>query len=982
VPLVDLAGPDAEAALTQALEAEVHTPCDLTRAPILRARLFRLGEGDHVLALVLHHMVTDGWSNGLIVSELRALYEAAAEGRQAALPVPPRACADPENAAGLDFWTERLAGEPVLDLPTDRPRAARQSFAGRLERQEIPAELRQRLARVGEAQGATLYGVLLAAFQLFLLRLTGSDDVVAGAIAAGRGRDDGADAVGCMVDVLPLRSRPAGEPSFADFVRQVQAELLDAMDHRGVPLGQLAEALGIRRDPARPPLVAAVLNLHRGHAGGFSFGAAGAETIAVHNGGAKFELALTAVETEGALRLEWEYRTALFDAETIRAWGASFHALLEAAAAAPETGIWTLDTLDADERRRVLGAWAGTPRTAPAGPSLAERVAARAAEAPEAVAVRWDAGRMTRAELHARAGRLAARLGELGVRPGTRVALCLERGPEMVVGMLGAVMAGAAYVPVDPDYPDVRIRQVLEDSGAPVVLTQSRFAAALSRGPARVMALDAEWDALAAGPAAEPAAVRPDEVAYVLFTSGSTGRPKGVEVPHGALLNHMEWMEREFRLAGGSVLQKTPFGFDASVWEFWAPLLEGGCLVMARPGGHRDPAYLVDALRGEEITTVQLVPSLLRALVDEPGLERCRALCRVFVGGEALERALVARLRARLDVQVVNLYGPTESCIDTVFHVCTGEGAAPGEPIGLPVDGILVYVLDPRGRPVPACVPGELYLGGAGLARGYVARPALTADRFVPDAFSGDAGARLYRTGDRVRRRADGVLEYLERTDFQVKVRGFRIELGEIEEALRADARVREVAVLARGAGEDAALVAYLACAKPAPSPAELRAALQQRLPEYMVPSAFVMLDRLPLAPNGKLDRAALPEPDAAALAAGQAYTAPETPAEEKVAAIWADVLGIERVGIHDDFFALGGHSLRATRVIARVEERFGVALPLRTLFENPTVATLAAAIDALRPDEDDDELLRLEQILAEIEALPLDLAQEAASAD
>ncbi|HEX7242173.1 MAG TPA: amino acid adenylation domain-containing protein, partial [Longimicrobiaceae bacterium] len=531
-----------------------------------------------------------------------------------------------------------------------------------------------------------------------------------------------------------------------------------------------------------------------------------------------------------------------------------------------------------------------------------------------------------------------------GVRPGSVVGVALERSAELVAALLAVLRAGAAYLPLDPDHPAERLAYLLGDAGARVLLARG---AAPEGFAGEVVRLDAAPDRSAATGAEDPRVpVWAESLAYVVYTSGSTGRPKGVAMTHGALANHMAWMQRAHPLAAGDrVLQKTAVGFDASVWEFWAPLTTGATLVMAPPGAHRDPAALLRAVAGEGVTVLQLVPSMLPPMLDA-GLGRYPGLRRLFCGGEALPAAPAARARAETGAEVVNLYGPTEVCIDATWHP-VAEEAGPAVPIGRPVDGVRAYVLDRGLRPAPTGVAGELFLGGVQLARGYLGRPDLTAERFVPDGVSGDAGARLYRTGDRVRWLAGGELEYLGRLDEQVKVRGFRIEPGEIEGALREHPGVRQAVVVAREAAPgDARLVAYVVpSGGEAPPAAELRAWARRRLPEHMVPGAFVPLEALPLTASGKVDRRALPESGAAE--AGEAYVAPRTPTEEILAGIWADVLRRDRVGAADDFFALGGHSLLATRVVSRVREAFGVELPLRALFEAPTVAALVERVGA-----------------------------------
>ncbi|MBV9773838.1 MAG: amino acid adenylation domain-containing protein, partial [Gemmatimonadetes bacterium] len=696
--------------------------------------------------------------------------------------------------------------------------------------------------------------------------------------------------------------------------------------------------------------------------------------------------------------------------------------LLEGVLHAPDAPLSRIALLGSGEREQVVERWNATAREYPRT-TVHELFAAQAARTPEAVALAYEGGRLTYRELEARADRLAHLLRERGVGPETRVGVCMERGPELVVALLGVLKAGGAYVPLDPGYPEERLAYMLADSAVAVILAQGHLRAKVAGHAAEVIAplprplphegggehygasvsdaFPQNWGKVAslsepdggvlspgiAGP--HPGASRhpspnsgrgenysddavqappllageglgrglsgptPENLAYVIYTSGSTGRPKGAMNEHGGVVNRLLWMQEEYGLTPGDVvLQKTPFSFDVSVWEFFWPLLTGARLVLAKPEGHRDPAYLREVIEAEGVTTLHFVPSMLRAFLEEPGVERCASVHRVVCSGEALPFELQERFFARLPgAELHNLYGPTEAAVDVTFQRC-----APGEPvtIGLPVANTQVHLLDRALEPAPVGVPGELHIGGVQVGRGYLGRPELTAEKFVPDPFGREPGARLYRTGDRARRRADGRIEYLGRIDQQVKVRGFRIEPGEIEAALESHPRVRQAAVVVReDTPGDPRLVAYLVVEGEVPAAGELRAHLGTRLPEHMVPSAFVALESLPLTPSGKLDRRALPAPEGAS---GGEYEAPRSETERVLAEGWAEVLGVERVGVHDSFFDLGGHSLLGTRVISRVREAFGVELPLRALFEAPTVAGLAERVEeALRPEEDDE---------------------------
>ncbi|HKH48028.1 MAG TPA: amino acid adenylation domain-containing protein, partial [Thermoanaerobaculia bacterium] len=663
---------------------------------------------------------------------------------------------------------------------------------------------------------------------------------------------------------------------------------------------------------------------------------------------AKFDLSLGLMEEGGQVFGSLSYNTDLFDASTVDRLLGHLSGLLDAVTEHPGRPFHQAPLLTPAERHCLLAEWndTGALRSAP---PVHQLIAEQAARTPEAVAVSSDGAGLSYRELDERANHLAGFLQELGVGPEVRVGLCLDRSLEMIVGLLAVLKAGGAYVPLDPSYPRERLAYILEAARVPVLLTQTRWTEALPAAGPRVVCLDAGGPQ--SGRRSTPPAVEvaPESLAYVIFTSGSTGRPKGVMVRHEGLSNHMLWMQRRFPLRPADrVLQKTPFGFDASVWEIFAPLMAGAWLVMARPEGHRDPAYLVRALAEERISVLQVVPSMLSLILAEDGLERCAALRQVCCGGEALTPDLARRLAARWNVELVNLYGPTEATIQMAFWTCP-PGAVPAlTPLGRLIDNARAYVLDRHGEPAPAGVPGELVLGGVCLGRGYLDRPDLTAGRFVPDPFGG-AGMRLYRTGDLARWRVDGQLEYLGRLDHQLKVRGFRIELGEIEAALASQPGVRAAVALARQeAAGDLRLVAYVVPDGGARlTAAGLRSSLREVLPEPMVPSAFVVLESLPLTPNGKVDRKGLPEPGRAA--ADDEFVAPRTPVEEMLAGIWCEVLGLERVGVDASFFDLGGHSLLATQVMSRVRRLFGVELPLRVLFEAPTVAALAQAVEQAR---------------------------------
>jgi amino acid adenylation domain-containing protein len=961
--LAALPAAEREAAAARRAAEEGARPFDLVRGPLFHARLLRLADDDHVLLLCTHHVVTDGWSAGVLHRELWALYAAFRDGHPSPLPAPRAQYADyaawQRREAGeggvegqLAYWKERLAGAPaLLDLPVDHPRPAAAADRGARETIQLSPALLQRLEALSRAERGTLFMVLLAAFQLVLARWAGTDDVVVGTPVAGRTRRETEALIGFFVNLLVMRGDLSGDPPFRTLLGRVRDAALGAYRNQDVPFDQVVDALRPERVPGRTPLfqVLFVLQNLEQPSGGGSAGIPGLtiREMGVELDTARFDLTLAFAQGPAGLGAALEYRTDLFERGTIRRMLGHLTRVLEQAAAAPDLPVSRISLLDAAERRRVVEAWNGTDAAFPADATLHALVQAQARRTPHAPAVTFEGEHVSYAELNARANRLARHLRRAGVGPEARVAVCLERGIDLVISLLAVLKSGGAYLPLDPEHPAERLGWMMADAGAAVLLTDDVRRALLPSSPG-IAVISVDGDAAAIGAEDEAdfdGGAGPRNAAYVIYTSGSTGRPKGVVNEHRGIVNRLCWMQAEYGLgADDVVLQKTPFGFDVSVWEFFWPLLAGARLVMARPGGHRDPHYLQRVIEGEGVTTVHFVPSMLQPFVEQADPARCRTLARVICSGEALPAALVARFYERFapPVALHNLYGPTEAAVDVSAWPCARGADAAAVPIGRPVWNTRLYVLDTSLQPAPAGVPGELFIGGVQVARGYQGRPALTAERFVPDPFAEAPGARLYRTGDRARwreRGEDAALEYLGRLDHQVKIRGFRIEPGEIESALLRHPAVAECAVVARDDTPGGPrLVAYIAGTAGAD---ELRAHLRRTLPEHMVPAEFVALDRLPHTPNGKLDRRALPAPGAAPAQAE--YVAPRTADEAALAALWAEVLGLERVGARDDFFAIGGHSLLATRVAARVRETLDGGVDMVALFDHPTPERLAA---------------------------------------
>ncbi|HEU4558131.1 MAG TPA: amino acid adenylation domain-containing protein, partial [Longimicrobium sp.] len=956
--LSELSAADREAAVTRRVGEEARRAFDLAAGPLFRAALLRLGEEEHVLLLSMHHIVSDGWSMGVLFRELSALYEAYREGRESPLAELPLQYADyarwqREQLEGealdrqLSYWRERLAGAPaLLELPADRPRAVVQTYRGAAVPVELSAELLERLQALARSEGATLYMVLLGAFQVLLSKYAGSEDIVVGSPIAGRTRGEVEALIGFFLNTLVLRTDLSGDPSFRETLRRVREATLGAYANQEVPFERLVAELQPERSMSHSPLFQVMFTLQTAEGRGDALAGLEVSAVGPPNDIAKFDLSLTFTPAAQGLRGNLMYSTDLFERGTAERLLGHLERVLEQVAADADVRLSQLELLGDAERALVLEAWNDTAAEYPADRCVHELFEAQAARTPGAVAVVFDEDSLTYRELNERANRLAHHLAHLGAGPEARVGICLERSAEMVVAMLAVLKAGAAYLPLDPSYPADRLSYMLEDSGAPLLVTQASLRGLLAADGVRTVTVDADAEAIAPQPADAPrTSVDAANTAYVIYTSGSTGRPKGVQVTHANAASFFAAMDE--RVGGtipGTWLAVTRISFDIHVLELlWT--LARGFKVVVHPDAEqaREEATVERQIRRHGVTHMQCTPSLAAMLIAESGVQALSGLERLLLGGEALPADLAARITAVLPGGLVNMYGPTETTVWSATHaVKVGEGLIP---IGRPIANTRVYVLDAALRTQPAGVPGELFIGGHGVTRGYLGRPGLTAERFVPDPFSAEPGARLYRTGDRARWRPDGTLEYLGRLDEQVKIRGFRIEPGEIESVLRQAPGVADCAVVVReDETGDRQLVAYVVGSV---ETGALRAHLRQGLPEYMVPSAFVFLDALPLTPNGKLDRKALPAPDFAP--AEERYVAPRTPVEEVLAEIWAETLRLERVGVEESFFDLGGHSLLATRVVARVRQLFGVEVPLRALFEGPTVAELARRVEEMR---------------------------------
>jgi len=956
VALASLAPSERDAELQRQMGERANRPFDLATGPVLRVTLYRLAPQEHVLALTIHHIAFDGWSFGVLARELSAFYTAFVEGREPALQALPIQYADYAAwqrqwlqgevlEAQLEYWRGQLGPElPVLELPTDHPRPAQQSFAGARESYALPAPLVASLRSLSQQEGVTLFMTLAAGLKGLFHRYSGQSVITIGTPVANRTRSALEPLIGFFVNSLVLSTELEGELSFREALARVREVSLGAYAHQDLPFEQLVEAVRPQRDLSRHPLFQVAFALQNVPFESMKLPGLRLGALPVERSSSQFDLMLFAREGDDGLRLSVEYNTDLFERETIRRLLGHYETLLAGAVADPAQAISRLPLLSEAERRELLAIGRGPAAAEVDATTLLDLIEAQVGRTPEAVAVVCEGERLSYQELDERANRLARHLGTLGVGPGVRVGVCLERSLELVVGLLGILKAGGAYVPLDPSFPADRLAFMLTDARVPVLVTQESLREDLPEHQAEVVSLDGDAERIAAH-AADPLerAAGPEDLAYVIYTSGSTGKPKGVEIPHRAVVNFLTAMQREPGLGPEDVLLAvTTLSFDIAVLEIFLPLICGARVVVASRETAVDGEALAALLGSAGVTVMQATPTTWRLLVETgwSGDGRLKALC----GGEAWDWDLAAALLARCG-SVWNMYGPTETTIWSA--VCQVQAGDERVAISGPIANTQLYVLDEWLQPVPVGVPGELHIGGTGLARGYLNRPELNAERFLADPF--DADGRLYRTGDRVRYRADGSLEFLGRLDHQVKLRGYRIELGEIEAVLATHPGVHQAVVMVReDAPGDQRLVAYL-MVDSEPDAGELRSLARSRLPEYMVPTAWVTMEAFPLTPNRKVDRKALPAPEAADRTHGTSYVAPRTELEELLVEVWQDVLKINRIGIHDNFFAVGGHSLLATQVLFRMRDAFGVNLKLRHFFEVPTIADMAESIETLQ---------------------------------
>lgn len=947
---------------TELAVAEARVPFDLTRGPLLRVRVLRVTESEHLLVAAAHHIVSDGWSEGVLVRDFAAFYNAEVEGGTPDLAELPFQYADfaqwqrerltgPVTARTVGFWEERLRGAGVLELPTDRPRPPVQAHRGAEHRFGIGPELAARLRELAARERTTLFSVLYAAYHVLLTRYTRTAAPSVGVPMSNRGLTGVEGVIGLFVNHAVFRLDTGDDPSFRELLVRVRSEFLDTLEHIELPFSRLVEELQPARDLSRNPVFQTVFSLEERPAGQVRLSGARLDPVDLHLGISKFDTALVLYDDEESLAGFLEYDVDLFDATAVAGMAGHYVRLLESAVDDPGARLSALESVPDGERRLVVHDWNDTAAPFPRGATTAALFEEQAAAAPDAPAVLHPGGRLDYRELNERANRLAHHLRGLGVGPDTPVGVCLAPSPELLVAVIGILKAGGAYLPLPPSHPGDRLRHNVDDAGARVVVTTGAHAAVFAPTAARTVALDTDGPDIARHAAGDPEPLGDaDNLAYVIYTSGSTGVPKGIGVAHRGLARLVKGSDYAELRPGDVHLHLSPLSFDASLLEVWGALLNGGAVALPR-ADLPFPDVLRDALDRYPITTMLLISPQLHVAADEFP-ERVSRVPQVLVGGDVLSPQHARRLLPHLpDTRFVHVYGPTECTLfATAQEIEEVDTARPTVPIGRAIANTRAYVLDERHRPTPIGVPGELWLGGDGLARGYVGRPGLTAERFRPDPY-GPPGGRLYGTGDLVRWLPSGRIEFLGRIDGQVKVRGFRIETGEVAAVLTGHPAVREAVVTARDdLPGGRALVAHLVT-EPAAGPVTddaLRAELRAALPEYMVPAAFVRLDTMPLTFNGKVDLAGLPAPDFAASSGAPDGDGPRTPAEERVRDAWRKVLGVEDVGRDTKFFEIGGNSLRLAELFNTIQELFpGVDFSLVELFELTTYAQIAEVLDS-----------------------------------
>lgn len=945
---------------TELINADAKTSFDLAKGPLLRTTLIKCGPSDFIFLLTMHHIISDGWSRFIFFRELTSLYDQFAQGKPSHLPELPIQYADfaiwqreylSEAVVKdhLDFWKEKLRDMQMLNLPINKPRPILQSFQGSYELLEFSPELSEQVRNLAKKENNTLFMTLLAGFIGLLHRYTQQDDIVLGVPVANRNQTEIEHLIGFFVNSILIRTIIKKDASFIELLQAVKSESLEAYKHEDLPFEMLVEALHPERDLSRNPLFQVSFQFLQFPTFPGQSPGTGSPFVGIDKGTSIFDLRVSFAEYNNIIGGEIEYSTDLFERESIQRMCDHFIRFMTSATAHSSMPIAEIDFLQQEENNLLISEWNNTKRNFKGSNLLHQLFEEQVKLTPHREAVIFRNTKLQFEELNGMANQLAHYILELGLKPGDYIGVYLERSEKMIISFLAILKCGCAYIPLDPSYPKDRIQMILEDAHMAGLITQHALSSNITHSNIQAIYIDEQWDMILSGNKNNLSLdIHNSSIAYVIYTSGSTGIPKGVMIPHAAICNHMLWMNELFPMEDQEiVMQRTPYSFDASVWEFYAPLISGGCLYIAEEEGNRDPGYLVEKIKKHSINVLQVVPSMLKLLLEHPDFDECISLKRVYCGGEPLPATSIQAFYRLLDAQLYNLYGPTEATIDVSCWLCKINNESDHVLIGKPISNTSFFVLDDHMNPVPIGVPGELYIGGKGLARGYLNNPSMTALKFIPDPFNESPGERLYRTGDLVRYSADGNLEYIERTDHQIKLRGFRIEPGEIEFTIKSIPGIRDATVLVHKMenGEQQLVAFVVPQIKINASEAvnnfiaSIRDFLQSKLPVFMVPAVIQIIETIPLKPNGKIDRQLLPVPTSHGNEMNTNYVAPSNQRESALADIWGKLLHIEKVGIHDHFFQqLGGNSLLATQMISRVRDRFKVKMPLQSIFKAPTI--------------------------------------------
>lgn len=946
--------------LKKAINEEARRAFDLEKGPLFRFCLFSLEENKYVFCMTIHHIISDAWSNVIFFKEFLELYKAYVKGENITLPELKIQYADyagwerkkfeeKKQDKALDYWVKQLENPTTLQLPTDFPRPKNKDYEGGFEPLSVPSGISEKLKAIGNAQGASMFMIILSAFQTLLYRYSGQTDIFTGTVVANRNKKEVENIVGSFMNTLVLRTSFEGDPTFTEVLRRVKQMTLDAYTYQEMPFDKLIEELKPERDTSMTPLFQVMFILQSASNIELELPGLKAQLLDIESSMAPFDLRLQLTETENGLRGGFDYSSALFKPSTLKRISEHLLNILECVANEPDKKVADIPFLTDGEKNQILNDFNDTEAAYSNKKVISQFFEEQALKTPDAAAVLFEDEKLTYKELNEKANQLARFLQEKGIKKGSIAGIMLERSFEMIIGILAIEKAGGAYLPIDPHYPKDRINYILEDSGAKLLLTHEKFDS-IETG-VQIEKIFIEDESLYKGDCTNlPVQASPNSVAYIIYTSGSTGKPKGVMIEQHSLINRLEWMQKKYPVeSGDTILQKTTFTFDVSVWELLRWGMKGAKMCLLEPGGEKDPGKIVETIERSNITVIHFVPSMLTAfleyLKDSGEAQKVSCLRQVFTSGEALTPKQVSLFDSLLrdnGTKLANLYGPTEAAIDVSYFDCNADNCKDSVPIGKPIDNIKLYVLDKKLQLQPVGVPGELCIAGVGLARGYLNKPDLTAEKFVDNPFT--KGEKLYRTGDLAKWREDGNIEYLGRLDFQVKIRGLRIELGEIENALLLHPDIKECIVNAwEKKPGDMHLVAYVVCNnKDSADSAELEKFLGKTLPDYMIPRIFVFLDSMPLSANGKANRKALPKPT---LEKKADYIAPRNDVENTIMQIWKEELGLDCIGVNDNFFEVGGHSLLLTRVHSRLKKQFKKDIPLLDLFTYSTISSLAKYI-------------------------------------